>query len=125
MAQDPQSSSAESYSDVEKHNDIKVLHGMGYAQELERRMSRFSNFAISFSIICILSGGINSLAQGLSGVGGAADRHRLAARLPGLRRLRGRHGADRLGLSDRRRPLSLGLDPGQPRLRAGSPPGST
>jgi amino acid transporter len=72
MAQDPQSSSAQSYSDVEKHNDIKVLHGMGYAQELERRMSRFSNFAISFSIICILSGGINSLAQGISGVGGAS-----------------------------------------------------
>jgi amino acid transporter len=35
-------------------------------------MSRFSNFAISFSIICILSGGINSLGQGLSGVGGAS-----------------------------------------------------
>jgi amino acid transporter len=35
-------------------------------------MSGFSNFAISFSIICILSGGINSLSQGTSGVGGAA-----------------------------------------------------
>lgn len=35
-------------------------------------MSRFSNFAISFSIICILSGGINSLAQATSGAGGAA-----------------------------------------------------
>jgi amino acid transporter len=45
---------------------------MGYAQELERRMSSFSNFAISFSIICILSGGINSLAQATSGAGGAA-----------------------------------------------------
>nr|WP_088561942.1 amino acid permease [Arboricoccus pini] len=45
---------------------------MGYAQELERRLSGFSNFAVSFSIICILSGGINSLAQGISGVGGAA-----------------------------------------------------
>jgi len=29
---------------------------MGYAQELERRISRFSNFAISFTIISILSG---------------------------------------------------------------------
>ena len=29
---------------------------MGYAQELSRSMSKFSNFAISFSIICILSG---------------------------------------------------------------------
>ncbi len=60
------------YTDADEHQDVHVLHGMGYAQELERRMSRFSNFAISFSIICILSGGINSLAQGLSGVGGAS-----------------------------------------------------
>jgi amino acid transporter len=52
--------------------DVKVLHSMGYAQELARRMHGFSNFAISFSIICILSGGINSLGQGISGVGGAA-----------------------------------------------------
>ncbi|MES2667344.1 MAG: amino acid permease [Pseudomonadota bacterium] len=60
------------YSDKDKSEDIKVLHGMGYAQELERSMSRFSNFAISFSIICILSGGINSLGQATSGAGGAA-----------------------------------------------------
>lgn len=52
--------------------DIKTLHSMGYAQELSRRMHAFSNFAISFSIICILSGGINSLGQGIAGVGGAA-----------------------------------------------------
>jgi len=52
--------------------DIRNLHSMGYAQELARRMHGFSNFAISFSIICILSGGINSLGQGISGVGGAA-----------------------------------------------------
>ena len=51
--------------------DVKVLHGMGYAQELSRGMSRFSNFAISFSIICILSGGINSFAQATSSIGGA------------------------------------------------------
>lgn len=60
------------YSDQDKHEDIQVLHGMGYAQELERRMSKFSNFAISFSIICIVSGGINSLGQATSGAGGAA-----------------------------------------------------
>jgi amino acid transporter len=34
-------------------------------------MSKFSNFAISFSIINILSGGINSFAQAVSSVGGA------------------------------------------------------
>ncbi|WP_210527014.1 amino acid permease [Rubellimicrobium arenae] len=60
------------YSDHDRHEDIQLLHGMGYAQELERSMSRFSNFAISFSIICILSGGINSLGQATAGAGGAA-----------------------------------------------------
>jgi amino acid transporter len=62
---------SDNYSDHERHEDTKVLHGMGYAQELSRSMSRFSNFAISFSIICILSGGINSFAQAISSVGGA------------------------------------------------------
>ncbi len=52
--------------------DVRVLHNMGYAQELARRLGRFSNFAISFSIICILAGGINSLAQVTAGAGGAA-----------------------------------------------------
>ena len=58
------------YSDQDRNEDMKALHGMGYAQELQRNLSRFSNFAISFSIICILSGGINSLAQATSGAGG-------------------------------------------------------
>ena len=53
-------------------DDVAGLAAMGYAQELSRSMGRFSNFAISFSIICILSGGINSLAQATSGAGGAA-----------------------------------------------------
>ena len=52
--------------------DKKVLHSMGYAQELLRSMRSFQNFAISFSIICILSGGINSFSQGLSSIGGAS-----------------------------------------------------
>ena len=62
--------SAPGYTETDKPEDVKVLHSMGYAQELERRLSRFSNFAVSFSIICILSGGINSLAQATSGAGG-------------------------------------------------------
>ena len=53
-------------------DDVKTLHSMGYAQELVRRMKSFSNFAIAFSIICILSGGINSLGQAIGGAGGAA-----------------------------------------------------
>jgi len=62
---------ADDYTEKAKHEDLKVLHGMGYAQELSRSMSKFSNFAISFSIICILSGGINSFAQAISSIGGA------------------------------------------------------
>jgi amino acid transporter len=52
--------------------DVRLLQSMGYAQELQRRMSGFSNFAVSFSMICILAGGITSLQLGLSAVGGAA-----------------------------------------------------
>ena len=44
-------------------DDVKVLHSMGYAQQLSRRMGVFSNFAISFSIICILSG-VGDAAEG-------------------------------------------------------------
>src|ERR1700735_5267656 len=36
--------------------DERRLHELGYAQELRRRMSGFSNFAVSFTIISILSG---------------------------------------------------------------------
>jgi amino acid transporter len=57
---------------IDISEDVKTLHSMGYAQELARRMGHFSNFAISFSIICILSGGINSIGQGISGAGGAS-----------------------------------------------------
>jgi amino acid permease (GABA permease) len=36
--------------------DVEQLHAMGYAQELRRRMGGFSNFAVSFTIISVLSG---------------------------------------------------------------------
>jgi len=36
--------------------DTKKLRELGYAQKLRRRMSSFSNFAVSFTIISILSG---------------------------------------------------------------------
>ncbi len=52
--------------------DLKTLQSLGYAQELLRRMSGFSNFAIAFSMICILAGGITSFQLGLCSVGGAA-----------------------------------------------------
>ncbi len=53
-------------------DDVQTLHSLGYAQELLRRMSGFSNFAISFSIICILAGGLTSFALGFSSAGGAS-----------------------------------------------------
>ena len=46
--------------------DRRMLHGLGYAQELSRRMSGFSNFAISFTIISILSGTLTLYYQGLN-----------------------------------------------------------
>ena len=52
--------------------DVRTLRSLGYKQELLRKMSGFSNFAISMSIICILAGGVTSFHQGLSSVGGAA-----------------------------------------------------
>ncbi|MFZ2442532.1 MAG: amino acid permease [Ilumatobacteraceae bacterium] len=45
--------------------DRDHLHSMGYAQELHRGMSTFSNFAISFSIISILAGGMTSFWLGM------------------------------------------------------------
>ncbi len=53
-------------------DDIRTLHALGYGQELLRRMSGFSNFAISLSIICILAGGITSFHLAMCSVGGAA-----------------------------------------------------
>ncbi|MEK6751825.1 MAG: amino acid permease [Chloroflexota bacterium] len=58
-------------ADKSMEHDKKHLHKMGYAQQLARRMSGFSNFAISFSIICILAGGITTFATGFSSTGGA------------------------------------------------------
>ena len=49
----------------ELDEDTKKLHEMGYAQELDRRMSGFSNFAISFTIISILSGCLTVYQYGL------------------------------------------------------------
>ncbi|MFM8470285.1 MAG: amino acid permease [Limisphaerales bacterium] len=53
-------------------DDEKLLRDLGYEQELSRRMSGFSNFAISLSIICILAGGITSFHVGLCSAGGAS-----------------------------------------------------
>jgi hypothetical protein len=38
------------------HNDVAQLHTLGYTHELRRRTGGFSNFAVSFTIISVLSG---------------------------------------------------------------------
>ena len=109
--------------------DALRLAELGYTQELHRRMSGFSNFAVSFSIISILAGCItlvllrherrrpgrpSSWGWPIVGLHGPVRR-------PG-------HGRGLLGLPDRRRPLLLGRR-GWPQQQArrgpGSPAGST
>ena len=43
-------------SETTGSRDVERLHQLGYAQELRRGMRTFSNFAVSFTIISILSG---------------------------------------------------------------------
>src|SRR4030067_2438837 len=49
--------------------DIRDLPKLGYAQQLFREMGGFSNFAISFSIISILTGAILLYGYGLKFAG--------------------------------------------------------
>ena len=53
------------------NQDVADLHKLGYAQELYRSMGGFSNFAISFSIISILTGAVILYNYGLA-LGGPA-----------------------------------------------------
>ncbi len=55
-----------------RKGDVERLHEMGYAQELNRGMSAFSNFAVSFTIISILSGCLTLFGFGMF-VGGPAS----------------------------------------------------
>src|SRR5438045_1485639 len=52
--------------------DVEKLHELGYAQELKRGMGAFSNFAVSFTIISILSGCLTLFGFGMF-VGGPAS----------------------------------------------------
>src|SRR5881296_404267 len=45
--------------------DAEALHALGYAQQLYREMGGFSNFAISFSIISVLTGAVLLFGYGL------------------------------------------------------------
>ena len=64
-------STAKQTSAITDH-DAAELKKMGYEQELNRHMGGFSNFAISFSIICILAGGISAFPLALGAAGGAS-----------------------------------------------------
>src|ERR1700730_3103705 len=53
-------------ADQRPKTDTERLHELGYAQELLRKMSGFSNFAVSFTIISILSGCLTLYYFGMS-----------------------------------------------------------
>ncbi|MBC7680205.1 MAG: amino acid permease [Pseudorhodobacter sp.] len=55
-----------STTDEGRTTDEQRLHELGYAQELARTMSGFSNFAVSFTIISILSGCLTLYGYGLN-----------------------------------------------------------
>jgi amino acid permease (GABA permease) len=55
-----------SVNDHALSSDEETLHRLGYAQELRRRMSGFSNFAVSFTIISILSGCLTLYSFGMN-----------------------------------------------------------
>src|SRR5436305_13399753 len=57
---------------VPEKTDVQKLHELGYAQELKRGMGAFSNFAVSFTIISILSGCLTLFGFGMV-VGGPAS----------------------------------------------------
>src|ERR1043166_3652086 len=54
-------------------SDEAYLASLGYAQQLFREMGGFSNFAISFSIISILTGAVLLYGYGLKFAGPAAN----------------------------------------------------
>ena len=58
-------------TDARTPSDVEQLHSLGYAQELRRGMKTFSNFAVSFTIISILSGCLTLFAFAMN-TGGPA-----------------------------------------------------
>src|SRR5438045_5311019 len=57
---------------TEPSDDARELRALGYAQELFRAIGGFSNFAISFSIISVLTGAVTLYSHGLV-MGGPAE----------------------------------------------------
>ena len=88
--------------------DVADLHRLGYAQELFRSMGGFSNFAISFSIISILTGAVILYDYGLAWAGTAAVLIGWPLVTVFVLLIAASHVGDRVRLPDRRRPLLLG-----------------
>src|SRR5437016_14089085 len=59
-------------SEIQRRDDERELGTLGYAQELFRSIGGFSNFALSFSIISILTGAVTLYQHGLM-MGGPAE----------------------------------------------------
>src|SRR5437773_8263347 len=59
-------------SEAQRQRDARELGALGYAQELFRTIGGFSNFALSFSIISILTGAVTLYQHGLV-MGGPAE----------------------------------------------------
>jgi len=59
-------------SEIQRRDDERELGTLGYAQELFRTIGGFSNFALSFSIISILTGAVTLYQHGLV-MGGPAE----------------------------------------------------
>ena len=59
-------------SELQRQRDARELGRFGYAQELFRTIGGFSNFALSFSIISILTGAVTLYQHGLT-MGGPAE----------------------------------------------------
>ena len=59
-------------ADMQRRQDERDLGALGYAQELFRTIGGFSNFALSFSIISILTGAVTLYQHGLV-MGGPAE----------------------------------------------------
>ncbi len=105
--------------------DRSMLHALGYAQELSRRMSGFSNFAISFTIISILSGTFTLYYRGSTTAGSVEEAYgwpivSVFVIIVGLG-----DGGDRVQVPDRGRPVLLGRRRWAARAGAGSRAGST
>ena len=67
----------------QSQQDRADLGRFGYAQELFRSMGGFSNFAISFSIISILTGAVTLFGYGLE-MGGPVKGGKVYGQWPGL-----------------------------------------